>query len=80
MNIELTGTNFVSRRVSKDFTLKLETPAGTKTIVVNKWAEESWHDNDSDHNIIEGKDIYDSLSDEEQVEVDDFISELSLND
>ena len=73
--MKITNEYLQYRRVSKDLTIELD---NGKEIMVNK----SVYDNDNEYEpeweIIEGKEIYDNLSEDKQNEVDDLISDYDI--
>jgi len=71
MKLELLEEIFVSRRISKDFVIEIDTD---KTITINKWDFQNTDGSDEwDWDIVEGQKIYDEMSEEEQDEFYDFI-------
>jgi len=73
--MKITNEYLQSRRISKDFTIELD---NGKEIEINKWVEESDNNCEAEWDFIEGKDIYDKLSEEEQEKVDDLIYDLEV--
>jgi len=61
--------------INKDFDIELD---NGEVITVNKYIYESDNETDGDWNIIDGKEIYDKLTDDKQDEVDDFINNIKL--
>jgi len=73
--MKITNEYLVSIRKSKDFTIELD---NGKEIIINKWIVEDDNEVDNEWNFVEGQQIFDKLSEEEQDKVSDFINELVL--
>ncbi len=77
MKIEIVNENLVEIRKSKDYELQIN---DGEIITINKWIVECDREVDNDWNIINGKDIYDKLDDDMQIEIDDFVMDININD
>ncbi|WP_456325686.1 hypothetical protein [Desulfonauticus submarinus] len=65
----------MSIRKSIDFTIEIN---DKKLIAVNKWYIEDAFETDEGWDIIAGNKYYNSLDDDKQCEIDDFINDISL--
>jgi uncharacterized protein (UPF0264 family) len=76
MKIETTREEIVNYYTSKDFDIEIN---GTDEITINKWAREGEHEMpESDWDFVDGKDIYDKMSEEDQDEFTDFVNSLTV--
>lgn len=75
--MKLTNKETIIYNVRKQFTIELD---NGKEINIDKWQFEDGNEVDSDWDFSTGDDIdlYNSLNDEEQIEFDDFVLELTL--
>jgi len=66
-------TNYL--KISKIFKIELN---NGEEIEVEKWQYETDWETDSDWEVITNKEAYDKLNDEQQIQLDDLISELVI--
>ena len=71
------STFLTSLRISKDFEIEID---DNKTIIIHKWMLEADPEYDSGWDFVdkESEKIYKKLSEEQQDELNDFISDISL--
>ncbi len=81
MKIEIINENLNSYRISKDFEIEVIPEEGEESIVLefNKWYyEDDSNINNSTDFTEESQKIFDELPEEQQDEINDFISEIKL--
>lgn len=80
MEIKITNEVCNYYRISKDFTIEFEVVAEhVIELEFNKWQVESDYETDNGCDFTEeSQKIYDSLTEEQQTEIDDFILDIKL--
>lgn len=74
--MELVSESIYSYKIKKEFEIQLP---NNEIITIHKWQIEQDSFVEADWEIVENQEAYDKLSDDEQVDFDDFVFELMVN-